>query len=1017
MKPELTKCDYEPAHLIPLVQDTGVLFALDVQLPSVPMPEAKAKSAEVVAKVSQASCNTASLGLPPATSLLGADFIGLFSAESAKELRSTLLRLTSKPYNRPTSTVVVEDVSKLQTVQTFAEEKADPVPWWEDFYSSKQCKEYVEALNSGQYGPVASYVVATLAKTETLVLVSFYSVQHGDHRLEVAELEALERGKVTDFQELNVLTNLTEVWGRLLSCTSVEEVYEEATCILAEEFPSDRILFYKYDSNGDGEVVAEKLGLQGENGVTPKSFLGLRFPSTDVPEQAKALIQRVGVRHISNVRAAPVALVPPVIEKMPLDLTDAKLRQPSIMHVKFLRNMGVGASTTISICPGGTMHGMIACHSQEPRRLGPSAYFKFKLIASVVAQVLDTMCQKRKTAFLAEVESRLQQYSKAAKHEPEEFIQVLGAELCSILQASTLLVGLCRAGSSTANLSETDDANLSTKLDVHCPADKSISGGVAKRLVVRMLKELPDQPVLLIGSVKQSAPALWQYMLQLEEEGGMVAENMCGLAVIRSRTCFLVFGRETAERTIKWAGRAATQEKGQEAQWLGPRNSFEEFIRKTKHCGVPWSLDDRSIVEYFYSPVLVLLQMILDKKGEMAQKLLSTMSHELRTPFNGVLGTLSLVIRDNALAVHLQDMLQTAALSAECVLSILDDMLLLSRMKMDRMNLDLKSFQLDAILKHVEALFSATAKERGVEIHISKLDNSFPSWDDAVIGDGRRLFQVFGNLVANALKFGRGAGDDSIWIRAQTLETRDDVEKIFRASRFSGSHDTSVAFADALRQLRQQLRPNAEGKSVFLVASVEDNGVGISPENLHRLFQPFEQLEDGKCKKYQGTGLGLTICKSLCELMNGTIWCSVPKERSNHGASFDLVVELQRPCCKDVEGLKVNNLEDLFKTARSKIEFQDLESAALDDAADAYVDPLPATASETTVLIAEDNSISRLLLKSLIEQVSSKTQVLCARDGCEAVELFERHQSVIKYCLFDCHMPRMDGLTAAKKGE
>ena len=1009
MQRALNKCSYEPVHLVPLVQAGGLLLTLEVALE-------QANSLGVATphsvKILQASSNTPAYGLAEARDLIQTDFLNLFTLSGSLELKAALVQLSSKPPKRRSDHVRVDENPTFPSPQDFAPgaSEGEMKVWWENLYSEEDCKDYLESLSANPKDQPG------LSSCQDPVLVSMFSVMHNAKQLCVAEIEMLQPSERPCFQEFSVLRDLNSTWGRLSACTSLEEVYEEAVSIVHQEIKYDRVMFYKFDPEGNGQVVAERLTARADR--RPVSYKGLHFPATDVPDQAKALIKRVGIRHVRAVSVQPFALVPPVLDNMLVDLSDSKLRQTSIMHVKYLRNMKVESTTTLAVCLDGELYGMIACHNTNEKGLTPSLYFKLKLIGSIVGQVIENLTVQYRKKVYNNLEKHVKVDSMVLREDPETVLQVLGKELCLQLNASSLLVAVSKSGLIAENFQEGQDVRSRTALNVHCSGELNLPTSALRELLRRMVFELPDENMFMFNSLKEVSSSIWQYVVELEQQRGLLrAEELCGIAAIRSRTCFVVFVRNAKELSVKWAGKDSTKIESEAKQkWLEPRNSFEEFIASVKYCGEPWSVDDASLVKYMYSPILVLLQGMWDARA--TQKFLSTMSHELRTPFNGILGTLGLVLLEGTVSERLTKMIKSASLSAECVLSILDDMLILNSLKVDRLRLDTKCFNLLELLSHVKEMFAATAVKRNVSLSVLPIEGT-EGVGELVRGDGRRLCQVFINLLANALKFNRGSENDCIWMRFQTFDSVEKLACVLQRERFEGKHETSLSLAEVLSSEKLGTSTDAQHPNVYLLAFVEDNGIGIPTSEIKRIFSPFEQVEGGEQRNYEGSGLGLAICQGLCKLMNGAIWCSTPKDKSRHGCSFGFVVQLSKP----IEGNSnerlepVMSLDELFKNTRSKLEFQTMTNTDNKPSKVSEELAVGTTSSSTRkILIAEDNGVSRMLLEALVRRLTS-SEVLCAKDGVEAVELFEQHADDVDVCFFDYHMPRMDGLQATRESK
>ena len=197
--------------------------------------------------------------------------------------------------------------------------------------------------------------------------------------------------------DLNAGAMVRSMLGRLKGRSGLTQ---EAARLVQALTGFDRVMIYRFHPDGSGEVIAERV----RSGV--ESFLGLRYPATDIPQQARALLVRNPVRVLIDVGAAPSPLVLSADEPdTPLDLSMSVLRAHSIMHVEYLQNMGVGSTMTISLVRDGKLWGMISCHHMTPRHVG----FEQRTTAELFAVMLSLLIEQRERADVVENEARTKQ--------------------------------------------------------------------------------------------------------------------------------------------------------------------------------------------------------------------------------------------------------------------------------------------------------------------------------------------------------------------------------------------------------------------------------------------------------------------------------------------------------------------------------------------------------------------------------------------------------------------------------
>ncbi|MDL2292860.1 response regulator [Acholeplasma sp. OttesenSCG-928-E16] len=318
-------------------------------------------------------------------------------------------------------------------------------------------------------------------------------------------------------------------------------------------------------------------------------------------------------------------------------------------------------------------------------------------------------------------------------------------------------------------------------------------------------------------------------------------------------------------------------------------------------------------------------------KGEF----LSRMSHEMRTPLNAIIGMSTIAKKEHDLT-KITYCLEKIDTSSRQLLNIINDVLDMSKIDAGKFEIVNAPFDFKAMLDNVVSVTKVSMDQKNQSITI----NINPSFKNLVISDELRLSQVILNLLSNATKFTKERGNITLNVFQKEL---DDF-------------------------------------NIKLRVEVIDNGIGLTPEQCERLFAEFEQADENTSKKYGGTGLGLTICRKIIDLMGGEIWVN---SKPNKGSCFFFEITTKLG-------------DSLFSMP-----------APLKDVVDEYYD-----FSNKTILVADDVEINREIVMSLLDD--NKAKILFAENGQEALDMIIKRNHEIDLVLMDIQMPIMDGLTATK---
>ncbi|WP_373498356.1 response regulator [Desulfococcus sp.] len=331
---------------------------------------------------------------------------------------------------------------------------------------------------------------------------------------------------------------------------------------------------------------------------------------------------------------------------------------------------------------------------------------------------------------------------------------------------------------------------------------------------------------------------------------------------------------------------------------------------------------------------LRLARQVAEKANRAKSEFLANMSHEIRTPMNAIIGMAYLALRTD-LTPKQRDYLIKINTSAYALLRIINDILDFSKIEAGKLDIEHVEFHLEDVLDNLANLISVKTQEKGLELIIA----TSPEMPLNLVGDPLRLGQVLVNLAGNAVKFTK---EGEILVSAELVRRED--------------HRAKLRF------------------------TVRDTGIGMTPEQAESLFHAFTQADTSTTRKYGGTGLGLTICKRLVDLMDGEITF---ESEMGKGSTFNFtaVFGLQgkdtqrkprRQCIDDLQGLRV--------------------------------------------LVVDDSRTSQDILKSYLESLSFRVSTADSGEaGLILLEEAARENRAFELVLMDWKMPGMDGIEASRR--
>ena len=427
-----------------------------------------------------------------------------------------------------------------------------------------------------------------------------------------------------DEQGVNSGALVRAMIARLQQTSDLRTFYRVAAREMRGLTGFDRVMVYRFDHDGSGEVIAES----ARGGL--ESYLGLHYPASDIPQQARILYERNWLRIIPDVSATPVPVEPALVGGRPIDLSLSVLRSVSPIHIEYLQNMGVGASMSVSILRDGKLWGLFACHHYG-RHTVP---FERRTAAELFGQMFSLLMESRERDGEAAYEAR-------ARKLHNQLVTVMAAEAT-------------RFDSIVSHLDEIADLLSCDGIGVWTRGHATLQGmaptqdqfvGLIEHLTRRDLGE-----VLACHEIAAEYPP-----------GRDFADRAAGMLVVplsRPARDFLVFFRKEVARSVTWAGDPSKPVAvGPLGARLTPRKSFELWRETVSGQSAPWQSVDIRIAESLRVSLLEVILRLSDiteverrRAQERQELLIAELNHRVRNILGLIRGVIS-QSRDPSLTV------------------------------------------------------------------------------------------------------------------------------------------------------------------------------------------------------------------------------------------------------------------------------------------------------------------------------------------------------------------------------
>jgi len=795
------------------------------------------------------------------------------------------------------------------------------------------------------------------------------STTFSDYSLIGMEIELVKENDNSEIF-LNTLVHL----GRILEC-QVEEVVLNRACdiLFASLGCYDRGMVYRFNDDLSGEIIHEI-----KHDHIRSSYKGLRYPSSDIPLSARKLFAHNRLRYIHDTDVDSIPLLSN--SDTPIDMTQCRMRAVAMPHILYLRNMGVVCSLSFAIVVDNELWGIFVFHGYgKPTKPSLHQRIACETITSIVSVRIETIVKKAQSARIIQLREILMRLKNDQNviHNLHDW----GSELLGNLDADVLVGHIQDPLEGEGDNIVLGDASLAPSAEFW--AKMTLSQASHELCVMSTRVEVEKR-----GLTKVDCPA-------------------SGIMYFRQNRMHIMLGRDVRSNDVEWAG-DPDEPKLRIGGILHPRQSFAMFMEKARQESRAWNRHDLQVISIFRDHICNhshkwMMELLRNNIDDTNQKYMlaiesardnyaffAHMSHELRTPFHGVMGCLNILkdSLDDLSQEEVKILLETALTSGHHMINLLNEILNISK------NTHLSHTCSNDTVIYQTLAFEAIdgMKTFAMSRQIPLTCEIFPKNDKVVIvTDRTKVIQIVSNTVNNSIKF---SGEGGVVVKFSLVDTlqiaMEESEQLSR--KFDGvvyimKENEIFTSVDMVRTHIQRI-PHVLNQK-WMCIRVADSGCGIAPTKLVHMFQPYTQASAGSNRTFQGTGLGLYICMSLCQQLGGFVVCA---STPNVGTVFHI-------------GIPVQLGDDTIPSKPADVD----RSSPVTSTNNVIVMRGP-------IMIVDDNRVNvRILHRALqigLKSVNIDLEVLTAEGGDAAIALYkDAHPSL---CIIDYHMPETNGIASTR---
>lgn len=546
----------------------------------------------------------------------------------------------------------------------------------------------------------------------------------------------LEFEPATSSFDLDVQSVMGNTIAEILTYNNMQLLLDNAAIQVQQIIEFDRVMVYRFAKDGHGEVVAE-----AKNEDLP-SWLGLHYPASDIPKQARELYKLNLTRLIADVETVPAKISKNSANPLDLDLTYSQLRAVSPIHIQYLKNMGVASSFSVSLKYKNELWGLIACHNYTPRFID----FKSREYAKLIGQILSSALEFRQ--------------NEEMMHTKDNFKINLEKVIKQLLESGNLETALTAGPITLLNIIKSSGAALVHEKKIYklgkTPNDK----------------QLLDLMSWIPANVKEAVYHAEEFSM-VNPEAMAYRDTASGILIsVLSRELgdYLVWFRQEQIQTVKWAGNPGKPVIINENGLLdiAPRNSFEIWAETVSGVAESWDIEEikaaiklKEEINYGLNHKAGTARLMNERLKVAYEELESfsyTISHDLKNPIASIKSYAQLLIRDQTILERGQQMLQRIADRA-------DQMNLMINAVLDYSRIGRTTMHFRPI--HTGKLISDIITDLSLVYNVQTLQITIGETPD-LKGDPIMMLQVFSNLIGNAAKYSQYADPATVHIEGKT---------------------------------------------------------------------------------------------------------------------------------------------------------------------------------------------------------------------------------------------------------